>query len=653
MQGVEPAAGLVHGLGDEVGRELLAAVDQLPVLERVVMLGEGHGARVEPGVDHLFHPPHRPLPALGAGPGELVDEGAVRIELRGIVDVRRLLAPGNREQLLVGADHLLMRALDAAPDRQRSPPVAAARQRPVHHVLQPVAEPPLADVLGVPVDGAVLGDQLVLLLGGADEPAGGRVVEERPVAAPAEGVAVAVAVAVEHQAAALQILDDPGVGVLEPEAGERAGSRDHLPLAVDREDHRQAVAPAGLVVVLAEWRRGVDEPGAVRGRDVVAEHHAAGDVRLEEGEQAVVEHPLQVAPPEAGEGRRVPQIDLLALSILVDRHGHGRAQVLTQQDEVPRLPRVLDDLIDKVRMHGEADVGDRRPGGGGPGDHVEVVPGLPALPLGGGGDRLPRPGVEEGPDGGIVRVLVVLRDLVARQGGAAAGAVGLDLVPLVEQAAPGELGKGPPDRFDVAVGVGEIGVIEVDPVADALGHCPPLLLIGVDAVQARLVELGDAVGLDLLLAGEAETLLDLDLDGEAMGVPPGLAGHVIAAHGAVAGEEIFHHAGDDMPHVRHVVGGGRPLEEDELPRGGRLLEALLEDPPLLPLFEHLQLELREGISTRNVRESFVAHQEDSSRAALPGREAAKSAYCSGVVKGPRPCCEFSPGEGLDTRRYQE
>src|SRR5581483_4664321 len=116
----------------------------------------------------------------------------------------------------------------------------------------------------------------------------------------------------------------------------------------------------------------------------------------------------------------------------------GRAQILAEEDQVPWLPRMLDELIDEVGMHGEAHVGEGGPGGGGPGDEIEIVAGLPGLPLGGGRDRLPRPGVEKGPDRWIVGVLVVLGHLVAGEGGAAAGAVGLDLVPLVEEAARGQ-----------------------------------------------------------------------------------------------------------------------------------------------------------------------------------------------------------------------
>ncbi len=54
----------------------------LGVLERSVVLGEGHRARVEPDVDHLGHALH-PLAALGAGESDLVHVGTVWVlELR-------------------------------------------------------------------------------------------------------------------------------------------------------------------------------------------------------------------------------------------------------------------------------------------------------------------------------------------------------------------------------------------------------------------------------------------------------------------------------------------------------------------------------------------------------------------------------------------
>ena len=59
QHGVEPAAGLVDALADEVGGEL--ALEELLVLEGIVVLGEGHAARIEPAVDDLGRAAHGAL----------------------------------------------------------------------------------------------------------------------------------------------------------------------------------------------------------------------------------------------------------------------------------------------------------------------------------------------------------------------------------------------------------------------------------------------------------------------------------------------------------------------------------------------------------------------------------------------------------------
>ena len=88
-------------------------------------------------------------------------------------------------------------------------------------------------------------------------------------------------------------------------------------------------------------------------------------------------------------------------------------------------------------------------------------------------------------DGILGDVLVALRHLVAADRRAAARAVGHDLVALVEQALVPDLPQQPPHRLDVLVGVGVVGVVEVDPEADALGEALPLLEVGGDALAAR------------------------------------------------------------------------------------------------------------------------------------------------------------------------
>ena len=78
MQGIEPAARLVDGLADVIGREL--GFELLLILERIVPLRHRHRARVKPDVDQVRHARHLAA-AVWAVPMDLIHIRAVQIEL--------------------------------------------------------------------------------------------------------------------------------------------------------------------------------------------------------------------------------------------------------------------------------------------------------------------------------------------------------------------------------------------------------------------------------------------------------------------------------------------------------------------------------------------------------------------------------------------
>ena len=208
-------------------------------------------------------------------------------------------------------------------------------------------------------------------------------------------------------------------------------------------------------------------------------------------------------------------------------------------------------------------------------------------------ERRPQPGgglslVGQGEQhvGRLVHDLAVdvgLAELVTAQGGAAARAVGDHLDVLVEQPLVPEALQVPPHRLDVLGGEGPVGVVDVDPVADPLGQGLPLVDVVADRLAAEPGELGDPhLVLDLALGGDPELLLDLDLDRQPVGVPPGLAGDGIAAHGPVAAEQVLVDPGPHVVEAGPPVGRRRALVED--PRLGPRpqLDRALEDPVLAP-----------------------------------------------------------------------
>jgi len=226
---VEPAARLVHRLGDEVGRERL--LELLLVLERVVDLGVGHAARArasrrasqpraivdddddehaETGTTHLPDSNQQsktsstrlrsPLPfLLGIVMWSILSRwrsvmpvtpdsssSSATDEMQTIcVRARRVLERGEREGGEARA-HLLV--VLARPERQGRAPVPVAADVPVARVLEPVLEPVLADRGRDPARRLVVLDELVLVGLDAHEPDGdGAVDEGRARAAREEG----------------------------------------------------------------------------------------------------------------------------------------------------------------------------------------------------------------------------------------------------------------------------------------------------------------------------------------------------------------------------------------------------------------------------------------------------------------------------------
>ena len=92
------------------------------------------------------------------------------------------------------------------------------------------------------------------------------------------------------------------------------------------------------------------------------------------------------------------------------------------------------------------------------------------------------------------------------------------------------------------------------------------------------------------LAGEAELLLHGELDGQAVAVPAGLAGDVVALHRLEPGEHVLEDAGLDVVGAGHAVGGGRALVERPGAAGRGCVERPLEDLFPRQNVEHLVLE---------------------------------------------------------------
>ena len=134
-------------------------------------------------------------------------------------------------------------------------------------------------------------------------------------------------------------------------------------------------------------------------------------------------------------------------------------------------------------------------------------------------------------------------------------------------------------------------MIEVEPEAETFAHLAPLVDVLVHRRLAARVELGDAVLLDLLLAADLQGALDLELDGESVRVPSGLARHRESGHLLVAREDVLVRAGEDVVQAGQPVGRRRSLVEHVRGRVATHRQAALEDAGALPELEDLELRL--------------------------------------------------------------
>ena len=546
QQRVEPAARLVDGFGDEIRREVL--LEDLLVLKGIVPLGERHGAGIIPAVDHFAGARHVAM-ALGALHAHAIDERLVQLDILGHIFA-------HFAQLGDGADGVHVPAILADPDGQRRAPIALAGEAPVDHILQEIAHAAVLDVVGHPVDGLVVGQQAVAQLGHADEPGGARVIDQRRVAAPAEGVIVRVGLLFHQKAAAFQIGDDHGIGLFHEHA-RPGGFPGHAALGVHQLHEGQVVFAAHARIVLAKGGRDVHDARAVRQRDIIASDHAPGGLfRLDKAIQRLILHAGQLAALHGGE-----DFHSLAHHAFQQRAGHDALAAILRAETA----------IFKIRAHAQGHVAGQRPGRSGPGIEIGVL-------------LAPDP---EAHEHGIFRnFLIALRHLVAGERGAAARAIGHDLVALIEQAAVEDLLERPPHGFNIAVVVGDVGVVHIGPEAHALAHALPFALVFPHALFALGDERLHAVLLNLLLAIQAEQLFHFQLHGKAVRIPTGLAQHFLAFHGLVAGDQVLHRAGQDVADMRLTVGRGRPIVKRKHIRSFALVDGAAENVALLPQLDH-------------------------------------------------------------------
>ncbi len=151
----------------------------------------------------------------------------------------------------------------------------------------------------------------------------------------------------------------------------------------------------------------------------------------------------------------------------------------------------------------------------------------------------------------------------------------------------------------------ELLPLDVDVLAGELSAAAPLLdgVHGLAHVDRRRVE--------------AELLVHLVLDGQAVAIPARHVDRVEAEHRARLHDHVLEDLVEDVAHVDAAVGVRWPVVQDPQRTVGRGLAQALVDAHLVPPGEHPRLGLGEvrlhrKVGFRQVQRGFVVHDEESS-----------------------------------------
>ena len=334
------------------------------------------------------------------------------------------------------------------------------------------------------------------------------------------------------------------------------GAAAHIAPGIHQLDKGHIVRLAHPGVVLAEGGCVVDDAGTVGGGDVVVRDHImAPFAGFGAGGPGAGEQGLIIPAHQVAAGEHIQDLSPLAQ--------YAFHQVPGQDEGLPILAGAA---VFHVGVYAQAHVAGQRPGGGGPGQVIGIL--IRAAEADGGA--------------GFLYILIALGYLVGGKSRAAAGAIGDDLMALIEQALFMDGLKGPPFGFDVIVVIGNIGIFHVGPEAYTVAHLFPFALVFPDGFLALLDKGGHPIGLDLLLAVQAQFFFHLQLHRKAMGIPARLAQHIVALHGAIAGNDVLDGTGEDMADMGLAIGGGGAIVEGIGGRAPTQLHALFKDTRLLP-----------------------------------------------------------------------
>ena len=141
--------------------------------------------------------------------------------------------------------------------------------------------------------------------------------------------------------------------------------------------------------------------------------------------------------------------------------------------------------------------------------------------------------------------------------------IGLNRIALVQQSLLVDLAEQIPESLDVAIIVGDVGVLHIYPIAHQARELLPLVRVLHHLTATSSVVFVDADLLTDIFLRDAQSLFHTKFDRQTVGIPAGLAVDTEALHRLVATENILDRACHHVVNTGHPIGRRRTFVEDE------------------------------------------------------------------------------------------
>ena len=172
-------------------------------------------------------------------------------------------------------------------------------------------------------------------------------------------------------------------------------------------------------------------------------------------------------------------------------------------------------------------------------------------------------------------------------------AVRLDRITFVQQTLVVEAFKHVPHRFDITIFEGDIGMLQISPIAHQPGFFFPQVFVAQHGAAAGGVVFLDGYFFTDVLFRNAEFFFHRKFNGQAVRVPAALTIHAVAFQGLVAAKKVFHRTAHHVVDAGLAIGRRRPFVEYERMSRVALLDGLLEDAFVLPELQDFGVDGRE------------------------------------------------------------